>query len=250
MIIWLASFPRSGNTFFRVFLNSIFDIKTYSIYDDRFDIGADRSTADVVGHVFLPENYSLEQLRQDERIYFIKTHDLPDEKVAEEDKVIYLVRDGRESTLSFWKYDRQYGSGIKRSLEDVIRGNIYFGTWGDHVRAWDPYNRTRTLLVKFETLVDNPMDMVCAIADFTGLEPVGKSVPTFEELKAINPKFFRSGKTNSWEKVYTDEEHAAFWDKSREQMLEYGYTYKIPNQHKHGSENPIATFLKKMMGKL
>ncbi len=50
MIVWLASYPRSGNTFFRVILNSIFDIKTYSIYDDKGDIGADEKTSETVGH--------------------------------------------------------------------------------------------------------------------------------------------------------------------------------------------------------
>jgi flagellar biosynthesis GTPase FlhF len=228
MIVWLASYPRSGNTFFRVLLNSIFDIKTYSIYNDTLDIGADRMTSEVVGHTLLPENADLEQMRRDAETYFIKTHDIPDSKVADEDKVIYLIRDGRESTLSFWKYDQQYGDGEKRVLEDVIRGQIYFGTWGDHVRAWDPENHPHTLLVKFEELVDDPSGIIQAISDFTGQKPVGDAVPSFEELQQINPKFFRSGKKDSWKKEYSEEQQLVFWMMNHSQMVEFGYTEGMP----------------------
>ena len=32
MIIWLASYPRSGNTMFRMMLNKVFGSKTYTKY--------------------------------------------------------------------------------------------------------------------------------------------------------------------------------------------------------------------------
>lgn len=249
MIVWLASYPRSGNTFFRVILNTVFDIKTYSIYNDVEDINADKKTSDVVGHVILPEAFDLKNARAEQKVYYIKTHELPDKRIDPSDKIIYLIRDGRESTLSFTKHQNTFADE-QLTILDTIEGGTFVGNWAGHVKAWDPKHRDNTLLVQFEKLVKAPTSYIEQIAAFLEVEPTDGSIPTFEELKAMNPKFFRSGKTNSWEKVYTDEEHAAFWDKSCEQMLEYGYTYKIPNQHKHGSENPIATFLKKMMGKL
>ncbi len=47
MLIGLASYPRSGNTFFRVLLNRYFGLQTYSLYDDPSDIGANRAVARV-----------------------------------------------------------------------------------------------------------------------------------------------------------------------------------------------------------
>ena len=76
MIVWLASYPRSGNTFFRVVLNSVFNIKTYSIYNDTSDIGADEKTSEIVGHQFLPEDFNLNDARASDTIYYIKTHEL------------------------------------------------------------------------------------------------------------------------------------------------------------------------------
>jgi len=50
MIVWLASYPRSGNTALRVLLNRVFGLETLSLYDDRTDIGASEERARLVGH--------------------------------------------------------------------------------------------------------------------------------------------------------------------------------------------------------
>lgn len=159
MIVWLASYPRSGNTFFRVILNSVFDIKTYSIYDDKGDIGADEKTSEIVGHEFLPENFNIQQARDEEKVYYIKTHELLDNRVDEKDKVIYLIRDGRESSLSFTKHQNTFAQKNKKII-DTIYGNTFIGSWGDHVNSWDPKNRDSTLLIKFEELTENPIEFI------------------------------------------------------------------------------------------
>ena len=228
MIVWLSSYPRSGNTFFRVLLNSVFEIKTYSIYGDKLDIGADKATSDVVGHAFLPQDYDLEKLRDEEAIYYIKTHDLPNQKILPEDKVIYLIRDGRESTLSYEKYTNTFVQSDK-SLIDVINGNINFGSWGDHVQAWDPLSRPNTLLIKFEELTQDPTNQLESISHFLGAQPISNSIPTFEELQKINPKFFRSGKKDSWKDIYTKNELNIFWAKHYLQMKKYGYMNHVPS---------------------
>ena len=34
MVVWLASYPRSGNTFLRIVLHRLYGVPTYSVYDD------------------------------------------------------------------------------------------------------------------------------------------------------------------------------------------------------------------------
>ncbi len=241
MIVWLASYPRSGNTFFRVILNSIFDLKTYSVYDDRYDIGADKETSDIVGHVFLPDDSSIEEgqenakagwsmpaatiekMRDDDELYIVKTHELLDEYIQPEDKVIYLLRDGRESTLSFWKYRTDF-TASKRTLNDFIQT----GDWAIHVASWNPLSRDNTLLIKFEELIDKPEKMIGEISNFLNVKPVGGEIPTFEQLKKVNPKFFRSGKINSWKNIFSEDDHKQFWQKNAQEMIKYGYTDTLP----------------------
>ena len=238
MIVWLASYPRSGNTFLRVILNKTFDIQTYSIYNDKADIGADAKTSDVVGHKFLPEDFDFIKARNDDEVFFIKTHELPDEHFDATDKVIYLIRDGRESVLSFVKFVNNYGNKACTS-EDVIYGTIFNGGWGEHVKAWSPNKRANTLLIKFEELVDSPELYVNQISEFIHKKPAGRGVPLFEELNEINPKFFSSGKKDSWKTAYSEDEHISFWLKNHTQMIEYGYTSNIPDSLSEQSILPL-----------
>ena len=225
MIIWLASYPRSGNTFFRIVLNKAFDLKTYSIYNDKFDIAADEKTAAIVGHQILPEGFDIEQARKDETLYIIKTHELPDPRFT--DRVIYLLRDGRESTLSYLKYLSDF-HGASVTLSDVIRGDVFGGSWGAHVHAWSPGTRADTLLVRFEDLVADPRKYLQGIARFISKQPVSLEIPSFLELKSINAKFFRRGRTDSWREDYSELEHNYFWLKNCAEMIEYGYIDHTP----------------------
>ncbi len=228
MIVWLASYPRSGNTFFRVILNSVFDIKTYSIYDDIGDIGADEKTTTVVGHTLLPKDFDLKKARSSKEIYYIKTHELLENMVLEDsDKVIYLVRDGRESTLSFTKYLKNFHGKKNDDLTDVIYGDTPYGSWGEHVRQWQNVDK---LLIKFEALTDDPSSIVEVISKYLNIKTVNGTIPTFEELHTINPEFFRSGKKDSWKEHFSESEHLAFWLRNVDEMLEMGYTDNIPDE--------------------
>lgn len=208
MIIWLASYPRSGNTFFRIFLKNVFNQKTFSIYDDKFDIGADEKTAEVVGHEFLPRDFDITQAKKSEEIYFIKTHDLPS-IVDEGDKVIYLVRDGRESILSYQKHLAVF-SEKNVDITEIILGNVPFGSWANHVAEWTARDEENTMFVKFEKLIQNPEEIINNISSFINLKPLNRELPSFAELNKVNPNFFRSGETASWRRNMSLDDIALF----------------------------------------
>lgn len=87
MILWLASYPRSGNTYLRMLLHTVFDLNTYSLYGDGADIGADPVTADTVGHASLPPEWSIAQARSDRALWPVKTHGHP----LDAEKAIYVI---------------------------------------------------------------------------------------------------------------------------------------------------------------
>ena len=240
MIVWLASYPRSGNTFLRVILNSVFDLSTYSIYGDRHDIGASKETKDIVGHKYLEKDFTIEKARIDENTYIIKTHELLDERISNEDKVVYLIRDGRDCVLSFTKHQNIY-SNLNKKIIDTIYGNTFVGSWGEHVASWGPKNRKNTLLIKFEDLVSWPTDFIGTISEFINVLPISDKIPSFNELKSVDNKFFRSGKTNAWESEFTSHEHIAYWLQNYNQMMDYEYSYNMPNEIKNC--NDLALFV-------
>jgi len=237
MITWLASYPRSGNTFFRVLLNSVFNINSYSIYNDN-DIGADEKTSDVVGHTMLPKDFDLHKARNSNEVYYIKTHEQYNKKIDPSDKVIYLIRDGRESTLSFMKHQNIYGKRNK-TLLDTIYGDTWIGSWGDHVRSWEKFPKENILYIYFEELTDKPHEQISQIADFLYVNAIDNKIPTFDELKAVNPKFFRSGKKDSWKEAYNQTEHMAFWYMHHNEMKKHHYLDSMPKIFQSDDLSPL-----------
>ena len=235
MIVWLASYPRSGNTFLRIILNKMFGVQTYSLYNDMLDIGSDSSTKEVVGHELLPDDFDIEEARAAKKTYFIKTHDVP---LNEMDKVIYIVRDGRESTLSYFNYKKTY-FGSTENILSMLYGDTPYGIWSDHLKAWRPNSRQNTLLIRYEDLISDPSDDINKISVFLDIEPVNGDLPTFDKLQKINPNFFRSGKKNTWKNILTQNEHNAFWLKNYSQMIEFGYTEDMPAIFKSENDNMI-----------
>ena len=239
MLIWLASYPRSGNTLLRIILNHVFGLKTYSLYNDTVGVGADKATTEVVGHAFLPPEWSPDQTQMDKELWLVKTHEVP----QDDEKAIYIIRDGREVSVSYLNYLHNYKLQEDVGLFSVIIGAVNFGSWSDHVLAWNPLERKNTLLLKFEELVANPEVHIPTIADFVEREPISKSIPTFTDLHAINPTFFRSGRRDSWKSVFNQDHHFLFWLLHRDVMIKYGYNNDMPDIFRRGLSPSEQSFI-------
>jgi GT2 family glycosyltransferase len=224
MIVWLASYPRSGNTFLRVILYHAFGLQTYSLYGDLLDIGSHSATAELVGHAYLPSNWNAAEASLDKELWLVKTHDVP----PTEDKAIYIIRDGREAAVSYVNYLHRY---VRQDIEllDVIAGAVSFGSWSDHIAAWAPLERKGTLLLRFEDLVTRPDAYISILADFLEREPITPSLPTFAQLHTINPSFFPSGKKDTWKSSLSEELHILYWLMHRDAMIRYGYADNPPS---------------------
>lgn len=94
MIVWLASYPRSGNTFTRIVLHRLYGAPTYSVYNDN-DPVAQRIGPDLVGYRPKPAERAV--MGESAEVFFMKTH-----KRRKDDgyPAIYLVRDGRDAVVS------------------------------------------------------------------------------------------------------------------------------------------------------
>ncbi|NGO52243.1 sulfotransferase domain-containing protein, partial [Allomesorhizobium camelthorni] len=220
MIIWLASYPRSGNTLIRLLVSQALGLRTYSQYNDRNDLGADPDVAATVGHVSYEGKWSAfyKQARAGDDLHLVKTHDYP----RDEEKAIYVLRDGRSSIVSYRHYIESFG-GQAVSLAQTILGAVPFGGWSDHVKAWRPLQRPNTLFLKYEDIVANREGAIAEIARFLGLEVAGSAVSQFDELHAKEPNFFRSG-SNTRNIEEFDESHLALFRMFHgKTMASYGY---------------------------
>lgn len=202
--IWLASYPRSGNTFIRVLLAECFNIPVAAKWENNpSDIAINRLT----GGKFATPRIS--------RI--LKTHDLPSDGA----KFIYLVRDGKSSIISYHHYLHDF-TDKRPTLEDVISGDVDYGSWSDHFRGWNKHSdRSNGLILKFEDFTNDPSSALDLLSGFLNQSPIKPFTKTFSEMHEADPKFFRVGKNRSEE--FTEDQAAMFELRHGDLMRELGY---------------------------
>lgn len=178
-VVWLASYPRSGNTYLRTILWHCFGLPTASIYP--FDLGGNRNLERYVGHI---EHTAAGRIEfPPGMLPLIKTHEYPHDNGA----AIYVVRDGVAASISLFRfYDQQL------PLEAVIEGKHRFGTWTAHLEAWKPWERTDTLFLRYEQLRDDLPPVLERIGAFLGRGIRSRTVPERDRIAKVDGRWVRS----------------------------------------------------------
>jgi hypothetical protein len=179
MFIWLASYPKSGNTLVRSMLSAYFfskdgifnfelikNIKQFPIKELFLKNGIDINNEKEVIRSYLKIQ---ESINIKNSIQFLKTHSYlfniennPFTKLEYSLGVIYIVRDPRNVVLSSSNHNNQ---SHERSTEDLIIGRelkpkgkesikVYTGTWGGNFNSWKSFKSVnKYLLVHYEDLI-------------------------------------------------------------------------------------------------
>ena len=181
MIIWLASYPKSGNTFLRSLLASYFytkdgdftfdllkEIKQFPVNENFTQINVDFNDKYSVA-----ENYikAQEEINKNKSLTFLKTHSsfckmynkFNFSNLKNSLGVIYIVRDPRNVVISFARHNSQSIETTSELLvNDLATGNekneveVYLGSWNFNYNSWKVYKKSnRYLLIKYEDLVNN-----------------------------------------------------------------------------------------------
>ncbi len=182
MIIWIASYPKSGNTWVRAFLTSY-----YFTEDGTFDPNKLKEIPDYPNKTLFAENHkigfgeihkfwSLSQRKiiKNKKIKFLKTHNAL-LKVHNTEftspkftlGAIYIVRDPRNiitSLKNYYNY-QNYEEALKFMMNE---GNYIWGENNDYAKSqiisswkinyisWAKKNNYKKILIKYEDMVNNP----------------------------------------------------------------------------------------------
>jgi hypothetical protein len=237
MVVWLASYPRSGNTFVRAILMQVFALSTHELYEWPLEVADTEFNRTIGAHPGSEPGLPREQWPQwladrhsDESAWIVKTHEQP----VEDYPAIYVVRDGRDALVSHAHFVLEFDRRIPRdeqpplfreTLEMLIEQDISFGGWSRHVHHWTK-RTTPTVTLRFEDVVSQPVESVRSALDALGCpaETVGHGrVPTFEELRRMHDGFFRRGESGSWRDEMPADLHERFWVRHGETMRALGY---------------------------
>jgi hypothetical protein len=184
--VWLASYPRSGNTYLRAILWTCFGLRTGSVYRD--DLRGDLAVSQRVGHFEGAANgeFSADFLR----LPLVKTHGWP----VDNRKAIYVVRNGRDCCTSLLEFLR--AEGLRNiDLDAIIAGRHLFGSWSDHFLAWDPEVRPNTLFLRFEQLTKDFDGTLERLTRFLAMRPVHVQPPKLIAAVGAGPHWLSPGST-------------------------------------------------------
>lgn len=207
-IIWLASYPRSGNTFLRTILWHSFGLRSASIYPN--DLGNNKKLEEYVGHI--EHGPDMQRSLQENGVPLVKTH----EYAKDNNPAIYVIRDGRAACVSLWKF---YNGNIP--LEAVIEGRHRFGTWSNHVQSWSPWTRPETLLLEYEELVNNLPKALRSISDFLKKEIIKENIPARNTIAKSDGRWVKT--KTSWKSELSGAHLKRFMQINKDILKKSGY---------------------------
>ena len=181
MIIWIASYPKSGNTYLRSFLasyyysnNGKFDfdqlLKIHQFPNIKFSKIKPTSKEEASRHWIFNQNNFFDK----NRLNFVKTHNclLPfkgNEFTSKNQTLgaIYIVRDPRNVITSIThhysiNYDKALDymldddcSLLEKSFDQDYSNFTYLNSWSNHYRSWKNNKNFQILFIKYEDIKKN-----------------------------------------------------------------------------------------------
>ena len=236
MIIWLASYPKSGNTLVRALLASYFfskdgnfnfetikNIKQFPNSDLFEKIGIDiKNEKEVL------KNYikAQENINQKNSTQFLKTHSYlfniennPFTDLNNSLGVIYIIRDPRNVVSSYAHHaaisidEAAYQitnsiiwGGDLKSNRVSDRTKVYLGSWSSNFHSWKSFKSIgKYLLIKYEDLINNKKETFIKILEFIHkLQKVDFTVDTPKLNNAIESTNFEKLKILEKEKGFIE----------------------------------------------
>ena len=282
MIIWLASYPKSGNTWLRSFLNSLIftdkgtldlnnlrNIYQFPVRSQFKEIKDDMDNLKKLSINWIPVQ---KKINSDNKVRFFKTHhslcNINGNSFTNTENtlgVIYVVRDPRNIITSIlYHYSKSSYDEAKEFMfdekkiigrnfdeaKDVYKDNdiiTLISSWKNHYNSWKNFPKN-FLLIKYEDLIKN---------ERKELYKLTKYLSQILKIKFTENKIERCIKNNSFEKLKNAEKEKGFVESPQDKIsgqkkkfFNSGPKNKWENLLKTNIRNDIETMFKNEMKEL
>ena len=220
-IVWVASYPRSGNTWVRFLLtdlaNKVAGYRDDAFHPDEFcpcshanDISSIKS--EVIPNIrcmkthssreYLCEHFGIE--------YFAKS------------KIIYLIRDPSDCLVSYYCYSKKNGQLAHDDVDEFCLQNI--DGWINHVQSYISAAQItdNIIIVKYEDLLKSTEQELFRILEFLGLSLDAEDIATtihkfdFQGMRSLE----KSGELRSKSDLFLSKDQY-----NKEQEFSDGYSF-------------------------
>ena len=211
MIIWISSYPKSGNTWLRSLISNYFfsedgnfnfelikqidsfpSSKFFRNYKDKFEKPEDSSK------YWIKEQEKINSLN---KIFFFKTHNalckINNNKFTNQNNtlaVIYIIRDPRNVVSSIANHYQITTRNAFNFMKDKNRGIVekegsrYTGfqplfSWDLHVKSWTENTLYPSLIIKYEDLIKDTKSTFKKVLKF--IDKITKSKNNIDEHKIL-----------------------------------------------------------------
>jgi hypothetical protein len=262
-IVWLASYPKSGNTWTRVFLaNYLLNTQKPLDINEVRRVGSGDSMAAAyhavagrkldLNRVALTLQYRHKVLRgivnNNADINLVKTHnarvtayevELIPEKFTRAS--IYIMRNPLDMVLSYARHYRMTHEVAVERITHPENANLpvetsvadFLGTWEGHVRSWVKYAPWPQLVLRYEDLLEDPETHFSK-----ALELIGVPVDPERLQRAI--------RFSSFDELSRQEEQSGFIEKPKESEKFFGKGQK--DQWKTDLDPALADIIRDKLG--
>ena len=239
-ILWLASFPKSGNTWLRVFIENLFrnSVEPVSInalgvvrYGDMMGPLYEKISGKPLQEMSDAELHALREplqksWAQEAQTTIVKTHNA------------LAMHEGLDDAVEAMT------SGLQTTRTTPAAVFQVLGTWTDHYRSWHAVENFNPLTLKYEDMVKSPMKAFGSFMRYLGvpknpdrlkraIKNSSFSVVSRQESQAgfrervhQSQKFFRFGGVGGYRRVLSEDHVKRLTEHHYDLLLELGYISK------------------------
>ena len=232
MIFWIASYPKSGNTWLRTLISSYYYTKD-GIYNDNIikkigqfpekrhftEFGYDQKIVTDTSRFWLKAQQSI---NKDKQLRFFKTHNvfgsLNNQQFTNKENsigCIYIVRDPRnvitslknhyemndDQTLKWMSNEKQFIYDVQNLEKDGYSDFQFISSWETNYKSWKVQKQIPIKIVKYEDLLNKTFVVFKDIVEFINkTSNINKSIDRNKLKNSVQSTSFDKLKNN--EKKY------------------------------------------------
>jgi hypothetical protein len=218
-IVWIASYPKSGNTWTRAFLhnliklisgegegaqdiNSMGEYSTWDISAEKFRelLGKDPRDVDRAEIAAIRPRVQEKIAEMTDGLSFVKTHNalmmdrgVPTINSAVTSGAIYIVRNPLDVAIS---YSHHMGQSIDHAIDfmeqdgletKVTEKSVYevYGSWSEHVHSWTRKPNRAVYVMRYEDMSADPKATFGALARHLLITPSDEQLSQAIELSSF-----------------------------------------------------------------